>query len=250
MGYLSKFKSVSRVEKNTNRKSDIDSLLKNELWVSTYQYMNDKNEIPIYYEDYSIDERKVKKYREKIEDNYCCISLSTTSRNKRLWDYYTNGMRGMAIVYTYDSIRKSLSKNHVICLTEGKVQYDGKKTLVTRQDMRNMDFVENNINIFLHKDDTWKEEKEYRFVFKYDKSKKYYEFKEGFNLKNIKPHHILIGYKMDKTDRKEIIEYCKNKKVCLYEVSPKLTSPNMKDFNINQLVDTKGKRVKRTRKTK
>ena len=63
-------------------------------------------------------------------------------------------MRGMAIVYTYDSIRKSLSKNHVICLTEGKVQYDGKKTLVTRQDMRNMDFVENNINIFLHKDDT------------------------------------------------------------------------------------------------
>ena len=231
MEYLYKYKS------GTN--DDINALQKDSLWVSTYENMNDPMEYPIYVTDKSVTDNDIDEYKEKIMSLNCCISFSTSPSVKRLWNYYTNGFKGMVIAYTYQEIKDALIKNKVKTFTEDKVVYDGKKYEIFKGQIKGK--TSSNTDPFFHKDDSWKEEKEYRFVFEYKQSSKYYQQANGFLLNNIKPHHIFIGYKINKANKAKLIDYCKTNDIYLYEMKPNNRSKNCADYNKKTLVAKKSK---------
>lgn len=243
MSYIYKFKSG-----NTN---DITALLQDGLWVSNYDFLNDPIDFPIYVNptvDVSIE--VIEEYINYFRKSHCCMSFSKKINNKRLWDYYTNGMKGMAIAYDYAVIRSALEQigiktkpiskhkrslntmNYDVAI-EGTVMYDGAKVDLT--ELFTNDKADHAIEdeAFFHKDDSWQDESEYRFVFDF----KDYN-KPGFMLYNMTPSHIFIGNRMTSEDKNNIKDYCLKKGINLYEYRANYNSKNCKQYIRKALYNT------------
>lgn len=226
MKYLYKYKSGDT--------KNIDALQNNSLWVSTYESMNDPMECPIYITDPSIKDEEFDEYKEKMISSFCCASFSISPTVKRLWNYYTDGFKGIVIAYAYQDIVEALNENKINNYTEGHVVYDGTKYDICKNDIERKIMPDR--EVFFHKDDSWEKEKEYRFVFEYNKNKSFFYSDNGFLLKNIRPHHIFIGYKSIKANKTKLIDYCRNNNICLYEIKPNNRSINCSDYNKKVLV--------------
>ena len=89
-GRLFKFKSGSDL--------DVETLLKNNLWVSNIFKMNDPMDIAIYVDKNkiieNINDELFECFYNDISKNLYCISLTKKYSNKRLWNYYSNGRNG------------------------------------------------------------------------------------------------------------------------------------------------------------
>ena len=90
----------------------------------------------------------------------------------------------------------------------------------------------------------WKEENEYRYVFKYLKTSKYFASNEGLLLKGIKPHHIFIGYRINKEYRERLITYCKKNDICLYEVKRNNKTKDNRGYYKRVIVSKRNKKDK------
>ncbi len=235
MSYIYKFKS--------GNDRDIDALLQDALWVSTYDCLNDPIDFPIYVDPAAnVSINDIEKYITYFRKNHCCMSFSRKINNKRLWDYYTDGMKGMAIAYEYDVIRAALSEtgrktksigkhkhslktmNYSIAI-EGAVKYDGKKVPLT--ELFTNDKADHAIEdeAFFHKDDSWQNESEYRFVFDYKGNGN-----NGFLLERMIPSHIFVGNRMSVENKNKVIEYCQKNVINLYEYRSNYNSKSCKQY--------------------
>ena len=200
--YLYKYKSGNDL--------DLSALKKDALWVSNYACLNDPSDFPIYSK--SLSEEEIEDYYEAFRSSFSCISFSSTPYNRSLWNYYAGKMDGMVIAYQTKDIYKALSDYGIKTLYSNSVAYDGKKFDFSKQISQGK-FKDIDPDCFFHKDESWKQEKEYRFVFENPTKK------DGFLLP-VKPHHIFIGYRMGKKKTEEIIEYCQKNNLYLYQIRP------------------------------
>ncbi|MBR0139306.1 MAG: DUF2971 domain-containing protein, partial [Firmicutes bacterium] len=190
---------------------DIENLLNDALWVSSLDAMNDPFEFGFYVnKDLSLE--KIVPFQQWLLERYCCISFSTSVVCRRLWNYYTDAMKGMVIEYSDTEIRRALERKEISSIgvnqmvpnpqlkfskvaTEGNVIYDGVKTDLSEWyrayigDGGSGEFVSS--NVFFHKDESWKDEKEYRFVF----SRQYMPDKQNSKLIGLVPSSITVGYR-------------------------------------------------------
>lgn len=211
---------------------DIEALLANELWVSTYALLNDPVDFPIFAK--GIKKEIIDDYCEEFAKTHCCLSFGVSPYTKRLWSYYTNGLFGLCIAYNKEKIVNALREKG-IAFFEGKVKYDGSSIDMTAA-IQNHQLTGIEADAFFHKTGDWKKEKEYRFVFDYDPQKNYYSNEKGFLLTNLIPDSIYIGYRMGNADKIKIRKYCQDNCLDLYEVSPNWESPNNNDYVFTKVV--------------
>lgn len=243
---LYKYKSASTY--------DIDNLLMDSLWVSSLDRMNDPLEFGFYVER-DLDLSKIVPFQQWLLQHYCCMSFSTSIVCRRLWNYYTNAMKGMAVEYTDLSIRKALEKRGISSVdynqmvpkrspkfdniaSEGKVVYDGEKTDLSDwyrlylTGNAPMQFVPS--EAFFHKDESWADEKEYRFIF----AREY--LKDKNLLSELVPNSIYIGYQMPSQEVEKISVYCATKKIPLYMYTPDFHSEKSKKYSKNVIYQPEG----------
>lgn len=226
--------------KPVNEQSVINGLLTDSLYMSTLDKMNDPLESGFYVNgDYDSD--KIRDFQQWWLEEFYCISFSMSDNCRRLWNYYTDGMKGMVLGYKISSIREAFKKIGLwpYCpfdmmppiikpddehyLSEGKVIYDGEKTNLTKyyQGFVGIGKESENISnkLFFHKDKSWKEEKEYRFIVDCD-------FMDNNVLENIIPETICVGYRINQIYLDIIKKYCKEKGVSLFQCQPDFGSCN------------------------
>ena len=124
---LFKYKAVSSFYDNEGNQinRDIENLLLEQLWVSSLEGMNDPLECA-FHVDQSLGLDNILQFQRNLQRSYACVSFSTSVRCRRLWNYYTDGMRGMVIEYSDSSIRKALRNDHI-----SPIKYNGERGLAT-----------------------------------------------------------------------------------------------------------------------
>lgn len=112
---LYKYKAVSEYfdEKGNMINRDLDNLFSEQLWVSSLEGMNDPLECGFYL-DKAIDLSRINLFQKTLLRSYACLSFSTSVTCRRLWNYYTDGMRGMVLEYSDSSIRAALKRDSII----------------------------------------------------------------------------------------------------------------------------------------
>lgn len=107
---------------------DIESLVQNKLWVSTLHNMNDPMELAFYINPNDADGAFVQEFQDHITRAFCVISFSKTWNNKRLWNYYSNGFKGMVIEYDSTAIDSAIKEVlHNVSYDDADVQYENVK---------------------------------------------------------------------------------------------------------------------------
>lgn len=112
-----------------------------------------------------VDEDIVR-FQENLCKRLCCISFTTVLKNIRLWNYYTNGLRGYVLTYRKKDIEVSLKNNNIgyFC---NKVYYKNTKEDITQilLDYQSSIFKEYTIpwKLLFTKNKSWLDEKEFRY---------------------------------------------------------------------------------------
>lgn len=230
---LFKFKGLHLVkskEDNEEYDKNVTDVVDNKLWVSRYSELNDKNGIMIKFnkeriinagvkeQDYPMIEKQI---IGGIQDLFHVISFGSSCHNKKLWDDYSDGYTGMAIEYKLEDVITSLKNPDydVTWFENGKVVYNNEKLDLTSfvLELLNVPPTQSlesyNIPNMLTKDEIWKEEKEYRIVFSS-------EGHIGFELNDLRPSSIYVGYLKKTEDKMKLADYCKKNKIDIYEVRP------------------------------
>lgn len=233
---LYKFKSGSDI--------DIETLLKNALWISNIFKMNDPMDIAIYVDKSkifdNINDKLFECFYNDVSKNIYCISLTKKYSNKRLWNYYSNGFKGFVLCYKPSSIRDALKEiNNVY--NEGEITYkDIRYDFSEHYD----NFIRNKVketiinqNILFTKHTSWQEENEYRFSLS---SNDKWNENNGFEL-HVKPSAIIIGYKMDTKNKEIIKKYCEENNIDLKIYKPDYYTNKRKMKTYNICIFEKGK---------
>lgn len=154
----------------------VDIILKNRLYASKYNKMNDPMEGYYYHWNGHFDESMVKKLKSDKEKLNIC-SLSSTKDNELMWHYYADKHKGVVIGVEVD--------NHC-----GQ-QYDIKPILYGNE----LPFIcSSNLDgytakeILTHKFKSWSYEEEIRV------------FVENSDFINVKVDEVIIGKEMEKED--------------------------------------------------
>lgn len=141
-------------------------------------------------------------------------------------------------IHKDDKNKRSINKTtkDIRIAYEGEVIYDGKKTNFT--DLYKNFLINQNTTMdvdresLFHKDDSWEDEKEYRFVFNYS-------FLLNHRLTQLKPSAIYLGYRMSDDNINKVLTYCKNNKVRLFLYTPSFHSESSKKYQRTVLFDPK-----------
>ena len=211
---------------------DIESLVQNKLWVSTLHNMNDPMELAFYINPNDADGAFVQEFQDYITQAFGVISFSKTWKNKQLWNYYSNGFRGMAIEYdstTIDSAIKEVLQNELY--HAGKVHYESIKYDFTK--LYQLFLSGGGETLFPYKpiytkDTSWKKEREYRYSLPTQFFGDKFDTITGKYLENVVPSTIYIGYKMNYTNKQKLINYVQfqkryfNREIAVFLVTPNL----------------------------
>ena len=241
---------ISRVNKLYKYKSDadynIDALCNNQLWVSPLSKMNDPLELGFYIGNTSLfDYLRAIELQNRILDEYGCISFSTSKTCQRLWNYYTNGMHGMVLEFKASTVNMALSEAGLAVLggtnASSKVLWDSKIAVHGRTVYRDEkaefsslydSFVVNPsvdlrfaANQLFYKDKSWEDEKEYRYVFKWNHLS---GDPTGMLMERMMPSAVYIGYRMSGTKANRVEEYCKKVGIPLFMYSIDFKSKSTK----------------------
>ncbi len=220
----------------TGDKRNLNYLLNDELWVSNLLNMNDPTDLKIYVNKKTIkyrDEDMIKFYNFLASGIYC-ISFTTNFDNERMWDYYSDGFRGFVLCYSYLDIKSTLDK-YGLKGNDNKVKYDDKSFDFTKVYKK---FINGKIDevveweAFFTKNQSWKDEKEYRFSINTPVNLGSNE--KGFPLKDIKPIRIIVGFKINQTSLNLIKNYCKKNKIKLQMYMPRFDKIE-KDYKLIDL---------------
>ena len=212
-------------------KRNIATLYNNQLWVSNLYNMNDPQDssIYVYKSDCLYEVSLIDEFINNFQKSVYCMSFSLKNNSNRLWNYYSNGMRGMILVYNINDIETALKEQKLINYEKGSVTYSDKK--LNCEDEFNKYLSNEEINISLNKcfikNKSWEDEEEYRFILPNINKD------DGLLLCNIKPIEIIVGYKISKKDYNNLYKYADINNITL-----KICYPNFKSNRFNSYILT------------
>ncbi len=200
---------------------DRTALLESKIWVPIFRSLNDpsdpfwflKHDDGVLYNGFDDDEYQ-KIIDEVVRKNFC-LSFSNNYDNPILWNYYSDGMRGVVLGYSKNELLSKM-KRRVSSVCAKKVIYRDNKINIYEflPNLKNGEYTFRQISKFLfYKGKTWKKEDEFRII------GENHEYANGFSLEDILPKEIFIGWKMEDKTRKELILFCKNNNIDVYEAA-------------------------------
>lgn len=213
---------------------DIEAVVQNKLWVSTLHNMNDPMELAFYINPNDADGAFVQELQDHITRAFGVISFSKTWKNKQLWNYYSNGFKGMVIAYDSTSIDFAIKEVlHNVSYDKGDVKYENVKYDLTK--LYQLFLNGGGETLFPYrsiytKDTSWRKEHEYRYSLPTQFFGDKFDIITGKYLENIVPSAIYIGYKMDYKNKQKLINYAQyQKKYFSREIAVFLVTPNLYD---------------------
>lgn len=220
--------------KNASDEYDIPALLENKLWVSTLENMNDPMDLGFYIRGYRDKKAEIIEFQKKLNKSFIIISLGKTPDDRRLWNYYTDGMKGFALKYNNADLIRALKDRGAKKIENGPVRYTEEKTDLT--DMFKTYIETGKIpspkeaTILFTKDKSWESEYEYRIIADADFLTNYEGAVEkgGICLENVIPTLIIIGYRMSEDKEMKIIEYAEKYNIEVRKYTPNFLSKGSK----------------------
>lgn len=202
---------------------DISALLADKLWVSTLVLMNDPTDLGFYIgPDYT--DKDIIAFQDALNLSVVVASFANIIQNRRLWNYYSNGMRGLVLTYRLEDLIDAFARfgdKYGTRIFKGKVSYGEEKYDLTTEFEK---YVKSGITpnlgkdlgLLFHKDESWKDEKEYRIALYLGQDNK----EKGFLLNKIRPYEVGVGYRIAPNDYETIKGWCVDKKVTLRKYTP------------------------------
>ena len=213
---------------------DIEAVVQNKLWVSTLHNMNDPMELAFYINPNDADGAFVQEFQAHITRAFGVISFSKTWKNKQLWNYYSNGFKGMVIAYDSTSIDFAIKEVlHNVSYDKGDVKYENVKYDLTK--LYQLFLNGGGETLFPYrsiytKDTSWRKEHEYRYSLPTQFFGDKIDIITGKYLENIVPSAIYIGYKMNYKNKQKLINYAQyQKRYFNREIAVFLVTPNLYD---------------------
>jgi len=202
---------------------DIKALLNDELWVSTLVLMNDPTDLGFYIENEYRDDDIVA-FQDAINLSVIVASFANIIQNRRLWNYYSNGMKGLVLTYRLEDLADAFARfgdKYGTRIIKGRVSYGSEKYDLTREfehymksgEIPNLD---KDLKLLFHKDSSWEDEKEYRIAMFIGPK----NTERGFLLNKIRPYEIGVGYKIPSDAFDKIKEWSVKHKVTLRKYTP------------------------------
>lgn len=232
--------------KSASDEYDIPALQKNQLWVSTLEFMNDPMDLGFYIQGNKARDADIIAFQEKLNKSFVIISLGKIKQGRRLWNYYTDGMKGFTLKYNNDDLIRGLKDLGATKIAKGIVKYTDEKTDLT--DMFTEYLKTGKIpspqkaDILFTKDQSWESEQEYRIIAEADFLTKYKGAVEhgGIKIENVIPTQIIIGYRMSEEKTKLIVKYAKENNVEVRKYTPDFRSKSSKTY-ISTVIHAKEK---------
>lgn len=221
---------------------DIDALLKNQLWISTLEKMNDPMDLGFYINNTKYSDEEIRQFQDELNKSFVIISLATKVQNRRLWNYYTDGMKGFALDYRVEDLVKALKAMGAKTTISRKVTYGNEKLELT--DMLD-DYIKSRkvptprkADLLFKKDISWSSEDEHRIVTDADFLKPYpnAEEKGGLLLENVTPMQINVGYKMDSKKLSQLGNYARKNNIEIRQFTPNFRSRDSGKFKSTVIV--------------
>ena len=209
---------------------DIESLLNDEIWASSFRNLNDSfgatytDEIGkmllIFNQVFKVNIDDLQKnWKELMAFKYKLgiYSLSTSDKdfpdNELMWAHYANSHKVFCIAYDVEKLEDSEKFSlDVNCMT---INYSENPPQIEITDIKNPNFI---IKLFGTKSPVWQYEKEIRLLYTNYGMKKY----NPFALKA-----IYFGLNMDKQYQTQIIEKLENRDIRCYKMERKDKSYNL-----------------------
>lgn len=247
--------------KPINKRFNLPTITNGQLWLSKLNTLNDPLEFGFYLSK-DCDQTHLYDFQDWLMSRWACLSLSTSKKNHRLWNYYSDGMKGLVLEYRPAAIKKALSEYDITTIKVDKkyinpnaksrkiafcgyVNYGGDKIDLTEtykaylSKMFNATFSEPlspefiDASALFKKNQSWEDESEYRFIVQsdilQDTSSSYCK------LLNVMPTSITVGYKIENHNLTAIQEYCENNAIELSMYRPDFFSPNSQQYKLQKL---------------
>lgn len=219
---------------------DINALLNEQLWVPTLNLMNDPMDIGFYININKIDakekfnETNIIAFQNALNRSVAVLSFSITIQNRRLWNYYSDGMKGFVLTYRSENLIKSImnseekNRKDIVYrrMSYGSDKYDLSNDFNTFLKYGSIPVVSKDFKLLFCKDKSWEEEQEYRIALSIGKNNS----ENGFLIEIIRPYEVGVGYRMASENYNKIKDWCENKKITLRKFIPNF---NNKKSNSN-----------------
>lgn len=207
-----------------------------------------ENEIEKFNEEIRISIDELHNLWDDAISEFRVISFSSSYENILMWSHYTHYHQGIVLGFKKleNSIFKDVKKvNYDYRLQSKKFILNNfiKKVIELENNQKKMDEESEKMFSFLFdyffiKKEEWKYEDEYRVVFFKD-DKRISQYQENVEIVNFEQEilsEIIFGYKMDNTQKKEIIKIIKNcnynSELSIYEMIKKNGKLERKHYNI------------------
>ena len=216
---LYKFKSGS--------KRDLDALMSDQLWISTLTFMNDPTDLGFYLKE-KYNDADIVAFQRALNQSIVVASFSNVIQNRRLWNYYSDGMKGFVLTYRSEEIERAFGRQGNTFggrSFKGKVSYGVDKYDFTEEFEKYLISKEipklyNNFELLFRKDESWKEEKEYRIAMTIGNAK----IEKGILLGHVRPYEVGVGYKIAPDVLSGLREWCAENKITLRKYIPDFSS--------------------------
>lgn len=232
--------------KSASDKYDMPALLNNRLWVSTLENMNDPMDLGFYIKGSKYSDSQIRSFQDALNKAFVIISLGKTVQNRRLWNYYTDGMKGFALKYENNDLESALKALGAKSVISGSVDYKGEKTETTDLLRTYLDSGElptvKQAELLFKKDTSWQSEDEFRIITRSDFLTHHIgaEEKGGIHLEKVIPTQIVIGYKMDTKKEEQLLDYAEKQNIEVRKFTPDFRKKRSKDFK-SELIHAKKK---------
>lgn len=221
---------------------DVEALLNNQLWISTLEKMNDPMDLGFYINSSKYSDKDIKKFQDALNKSFVIISLATKVQNRRLWNYYTDGMKGFALDYRVEDLVKALKAMGAKSTISRKVTYGDEKLELS--DMLDDYMASGKVptlrkaDLLFKKDVSWSSEDEHRIVTEADFLKSFSGAEEngGLLLENVMPSQINVGYKMDSKKLSQLEGYARKNNIEIRQFTPNFRSRDSGKFKSTVIV--------------
>lgn len=221
---------------------DIDTLLQNQLWVSTLEKMNDPMDLGFYIKSRKVTSNDIIEFQNRLNKSFVVISLTTEFINRRLWNYYTEGMKGFVLAYRNDDLIKALKNAGATDIKYGKILYVENKQELSEMieayiKSGSMPEIKDSTLLF-SKDTSWEAEHEYRIVAESTFLKRNGTgAPTGMCIDSVIPYQIGVGYKMGKDTLGKIVEYALEHKIEVRRYTPNFRDKSSNSFTNEIIVE-------------
>lgn len=225
---------------------DINALMNDQLWVSTLELMNDPIDLGFYLNGkYKLID--IIEFQKALNLSIVVASFSNVIQNRRLWNYYSNGMRGLVLTYRSEELVKGFGRlgdefggrAFAGIVSYGPNKYDLTDEFEKYLKTNEVPAARKDFGLLFHKDESWKEEKEYRIAMTIGSS----NGEKGFLLRHVRPYEVGIGYRMEKPIAEKVKKWCIDNHIILRKYYPDFSN-RKSDSSLKSTVISKGETEK------